>query len=202
VDWRKVELDREAKTLRLAAAGMRLDLGAIAKGFAADEARRILMSAGVKAAIVDLGGNIYALGEKRDGSPWRIGIQVPRPESEVQRGVYLGVIEGRDITLVTSGVYERFFEKDGLRYHHILDLGTGYPVRNGLVSVTIVSGTSADADALSTSIFALGKRRGLELAERLGGVAVVMVDEDGRIDLSPSARGMFTLTSEDYALSD
>jgi len=202
VDWRAVELDRAAKTIRLAKIGMRLDLGAIAKGFAADEVRRVLLDAGVKAAIVDLGGNIYALGGKPGGSSWRIGIQVPRPESEVPRGVYLGVVEGRDLTLVTSGVYERFFERDGRSYHHILDPGTGWPVRNGLVSVTIAAGSSIDADALSTSLFVLGKERGMALAERLGGIAVVMVDEKDRISLSAAARGMFTLSSGDYALGD
>ncbi len=202
VDWRGIELDRAAKTIRLPKIGMRLDLGAIAKGFAADEVRNVLLRAGVKAAIVDLGGNIYALGGKPGGSPWRIGIQVPRPESEVPRGVYLGVVEGRDLTLVTSGVYERFFEREGRSYHHILDTATGWPVRNGLVSVTIAAGSSIDADALSTSLFALGTEKGMALAERLGGIAVVLVDEKDRISLSETARGMFSLASDDYALGD
>jgi thiamine biosynthesis lipoprotein len=200
IDWRKVELDPAAKTVRLAKAGMRLDLGAIAKGYAADELKRILAANKVKAAIIDLGGNVYAMGSKRGGEKWRIGVQVPDPAAP--RGEYLGVVEGVDMTVVTSGVYERYFESGGKRYHHILDTGTGYPVDNGLVSVTIVTGSSVDADGLSTSLFALGKERGMALAAKLPGVSVVMVDAGGKVYLSPGAGKLFTLTSESYALAD
>jgi thiamine biosynthesis lipoprotein len=200
VDWRKVELDPVAKTVRLAERGMRLDLGAIAKGYAADEVELILKAAGVKAAIVDLGGNVYALGAKKGGVPWRIGVQVPDPSAS--RGEYLGIVEGRDFTVVTSGIYERFFEEGGKRYHHILDLGTGYPADNGLVSVTIVAGSSVDADGLSTSLFALGKERGMALAKGLPGVSVIMVDAAGKVYLSPGAGKVFKLTSKDYELAD
>lgn len=202
IDWRKVAVDPAARTVRLAAPGMRIDLGAIAKGYAADEVGAILKAAKTKAAIVDLGGNVYALGEKRDRSPWRIGVQVPLPENEAPRGSYLGVVEGKDFTVVTSGVYERFFEKDGTRYHHILDTGTGYPVKNGLVSVTIITTKSIDADGLSTSLFALGRERGMALAATLPGVQVVMVDDADRVYLSPGAAKIFKLTSADYSLAD
>lgn len=198
VDWRKVALDPAAKTVRLVERGMRLDLGAIAKGFAADEVKRILAGGKVKAAIVDLGGNVYAFGTKRDGSKWRIGVQDPKST----RGEYLGIVEGDAMTVVTSGVYERFFEEGGKRYHHILDTRSGYPVDNGLVSVTIIAGSSIDADGLSTSLFALGRERGMALAAGLPGVSVVMIDSAGKVYLSPGASKVFKLTSGGYSLSD
>jgi len=198
IDWKKVEVDEAAKTIRLRSRGMRLDLGAIAKGYAADEAKRILAAASVKAAIIDLGGNIYAIGAKRDRSNWRVGVQDPA----TPRGAYLGIVEGPEMTVVTSGVYERFFEEGGKRYHHILDTRTGYPVDNGLQSVTIVTGSSIDADGLSTSLFALGQEKGMALARTLPGVNVVMVDSAGKVHLSPGAGKIFRLTSKSYALAD
>ncbi len=200
IDWKAVELDEAAKTVRLARPGMRLDLGAIAKGYAADELKRLLAAGGVKAAIVDLGGNVYALGAKRGGGNWRIGVQVPDPQAG--RGEYLGIVEGLDMTVVTSGVYERFLEAGGKRYHHILDPATGYPVDNGLVSVTIATASSVDADALSTTLFALGRERGMALAAALPGVSVVVVDAAGKVYLSPGANKVFTLTSAAYTLAD
>lgn len=199
-DRKSVILDKAKVTVFLAKAGMRLDLGAIAKGYAADELKRLLAAGGVKAAIVDLGGNVYALGAKRGGGNWRIGVQVPDPQAG--RGEYLGIVEGLDMTVVTSGVYERFLEAGGKRYHHILDPATGYPVENGLVSVTIATGSSIDADALSTTLFALGRERGMALAAALPGVSVVMVDAAGKVYLSPGANKVFTLTSAAYTLAD
>jgi thiamine biosynthesis lipoprotein len=196
--WRKIEVDLAAKTVRLGARGMRLDLGAIAKGYAADEVKRILAAGKVKAAIVDLGGNVFAFGSKRDGSKWRIGVQDPASP----RGDYLGIVEGTDMTVVTSGVYERFFEEGGRRYHHILDTRTGYPVDNGLVSVTIITGSSIDADGLSTALFALGREKGMALAASLPDVSVVMIDTAGKVYLSPGASKSFKLTSGSYTLSD
>lgn len=198
VDWKKVEIDATAKTVRLMNRGMRLDLGAIAKGYAADETKRILSAAGVKAAIIDFGGNVYALGSKRDGSKWRIGVQDPASS----RGEYLGIVEGGEMTVVTSGIYERFFEKGGKRYHHILDTRSGYPVDNGLVSVTIVARSSIDADGLSTSLFALGRQKGMALAATIPGVNVVMVDSAGNVYMSPGANKLFRLTSTSYTLAD
>jgi len=106
------------------------------------------------------------------------------------------------MTVVTSGVYERFLEAGGKRYHHILDPATGYPVENGLVSVTIATGSSIDADALSTTLFTMGRERGMALAAKLPGLSVVMVDAAGKVYLSPGASKVFTLTSAAYTLAD
>ena len=124
VGWRDVELSEPDATVFLRRPGMAIDLGAIAKGYAADEAAAVLAAKGVKAALVDLGGNVLTLGAKPDGSPWRIGLQDPDPS--VPRGSHIGIIEFEGSrSVVTSGTYERYFVRDGVRYHHLLDTATG-----------------------------------------------------------------------------
>jgi thiamine biosynthesis lipoprotein len=199
LDWRKVRMDSAAKTVRLEVPGMRLDLGAIAKGYAADECVRLLSAAKVKAAIVDLGGNVLVYGRKPDKTPWRVGVQNP----DTKRGSYLGLVSGANgMTVVTSGIYERFFVEDGKHYHHILDTRAGYPVSNGLVSVTIIAASSIDADGLSTTLFALGRERGLELLRSFKSVYAIFVDESKRVWLSPGVNTMFRITDTAYTLAD
>jgi thiamine biosynthesis lipoprotein len=196
VNWRDTIIDEDAGSVFLTRAGMRLDLGAIAKGYAADEAARIVEAAGIKRAIIDLGGNILAYGEKKGGAPWRVGIQNPIDG----RGAYFGIVEVRNKTLVTSGVYERFFEQDGKRYHHILSTKDGYPIDNGLLSVTVISGSSIDADALSTSLFALGYEQGKTLVESLDGTEALFVFGDLTIRGSSGAFENFTLTDTGFTI--
>jgi thiamine biosynthesis lipoprotein len=194
VNWRDVSLDRERGTVFLKRPGMALDLGAITKGYAADEAAAITGGAGIKQAIIDLGGNILVYGEKKDKSPWRIGIQDPSG----LRGSYIGFLRVRDKTVVTSGIYERYFELDGRRYHHILSTDTGYPAFNGLLSVSIVAGESIDADALSTTIFAMGYEKGKALLESFEDTQGIFVFEDREIRLCGEID--FTLTDESYRI--
>jgi thiamine biosynthesis lipoprotein len=175
---------------------MGLDLGAIAKGYAADEAARIIREARIPRGIVDLGGNIFALGSKAGNRPWRVGIQNPLGP----RGSYVGILEIRDKTLVTSGVYERYFEADGERYHHILSTRDGYPVRNGLLSVTIIARRSIDADSLSTGVFAMGYEPGKALVESLPDTEALFIFEDLRIRATAGALRDFTLTDTDFKL--
>lgn len=172
VGWRSLRLG-ENNTAWLERPGQAVDLGGIAKGYAADEVKRILLENGVSSAMINLGGNISVLGSRPDGCPWRIGIQNPL----AVRGQYLGTIELRDRTVVTSGVYERCFWRDGVRYHHILDPRTGKPVRNGLMSVTAVCGSSADADALTTALFVLGPEDGVKLLQSTGADAVFIYED-------------------------
>jgi thiamine biosynthesis lipoprotein len=174
VNWRDVELDRERRTVFLRQPGMALDLGGIAKGYAADEAAALIRQARLKRAIIDLGGNIMTFGVRQDGRPWRVGIQNPLDD----RGAYIGIVEVRDRTVVTSGVYERNFEADGVLYHHIFSPFDGYPISNGLLSVTIIADTSIDADALSTAVFVMGYERGMALIESLEGIEGIFVFED------------------------
>jgi thiamine biosynthesis lipoprotein len=198
INWREIFIDETAGTVFLPLPGMGLDLGAIAKGYAADEAAGIIAEAGIERALVDLGGNILVYGAKPDGSPWRVGIQNPTDN----RGAYIGIAEVTNKTLVTSGVYERFFESGGKRYHHILSTRTGYPVDSGILSVTVISGRSMDADALSTTLFALGYEAGLSLAESMENTEAVFISADRSIRGTSRAFDHFTLTDEDFRLAE
>ena len=201
VNWRDVIIDREAGTAFLRREGMALDLGAIAKGYAGDEAARIAREAKVKRAVFDLGGNIVTLGwrEERTGKearPWRIGIQNPLGG----RGTYIGVVTVHDTSVVTSGVYERYFEAGEKRYHHLLSTANGYPVENGLLSVTIVTASSTDADALSTTVFTLGYERGKALIGSLPGVEAIFIFNDQSVRITGGLAGIFTLTDDEFKL--
>ena len=148
--------------------GSSVDLGGIAKGYAADEVIRILKTGGIREALVNLGGNVAAL-----GGPWTIGIQDPFRKT----GHYLGTVELFDETAVTSGSNERYFEKGGRRYHHIIDTRTGYPANTGLASVTAIGDCSADMDALSTAAFVLGAEEGSGLLKKYGAEGVFVLDD-------------------------
>ncbi len=150
---------------------VKIDLGSIAKGYAISEALKVLKQAQIESALIDAGGDIYALGKYND-KPWKIGIRNPRGEGVI------GVLELSDMAVLTSGDYERFFEKDGIRYHHILDPRTGYPAEE-LASVTVISPDPTLADAWSTALFVLGKERGLETVEHINSIQTLLVSTDG-----------------------
>jgi thiamine biosynthesis lipoprotein len=194
IDYREVEIDRAQETVFLRKSGMALDLGAIAKGYAADEAAKLLSANGVSRGIIDLGGDIFALGEKKDQSSWRIGIQDPRD----LRGNYFAVLEVKNKSVVTSGTYERFFEQDGRRYHHILSTETGFPAENGLISVTVLADKAVDADALSTAAFALGWERGSALIAAQSGAEGLFVFDDLTVRLTGDID--FTLLGAEYRI--
>ncbi len=142
--------------------GAQLDLGGIAKGYAADLLRAQLEKEGVTSATLDLGGDVFVMGKKSDGSDWRIAVKDPGDTES-----YLGIVSASDAFIVTSGVYERYFEENGVRYHHILDPKTGCPAESGLVSVTVLCKNGAWADALSTACFVLGTDKALALRDGL-----------------------------------
>lgn len=198
VDYTKIELNEAEKTVFLKDKGMLIDLGGIAKGYGADVVSGILYDYGVRSAIVNLGGNVLVMGSKPDGSVWRIGVQNPFSE----RGEYLGIAAITDKTIVTSGVYERYFMEDGKRYHHILDTTGGYPVDNGLVGVSIIADISMDADALSTAVFSLGPEKGMALVESLDGVDAIFVMEDKTVTMTEGAKAVFTLTDSTFTIVD
>lgn len=197
VNYNKVSLDKNGKNIMLESANMALDLGAIAKGYAADEAVRLLREKGIKNAVIDLGGNIFAMGNKPNGKPWRVGIQDPFSS----RGSSFATVEVSDKTLVTSGPYERFFEKDGEKYHHILDPDSGYPVQNELVSSTIVSSNSIDADGISTAAFALGLEKGMEFVENIQDIEAIFVTKDYKVYTSSGIKKYsFEILNDRYKL--
>lgn len=152
-----------------------IDLGAIAKGFIADEIKAYLIEEGVGSAIINLGGNVLCVGARPDETPFRIGIQRPFAE----RNEVAGALDIEDMSVVSSGVYERHFIQDGVNYHHLLNPRTGYPYENGLVQVTIISRDSVDGDGLSTTCFALGIEEGSELLESLEDTYGIFMTEDG-----------------------
>jgi thiamine biosynthesis lipoprotein len=204
VNWQDVIIDREAGTVFLARSGMALDLGGIAKGYAADEAVRIIKQTRIPGAIIDLGGNIFAYGSKdkdsqgKRNAPWRIGVQNPLDT----RGAYIGVIETKNKSIVTSGIYERYMEFDGKRYHHLLSTKDGYPVDNGLLSVTIITDFSIDADALSTVAFTLGYEKADPLIKSLDNTEAIFVFTDKSIRLTPGAKDLFVLSNAEYHITD
>ncbi len=198
INWRDIVIDAGAKTVFLPRQGMKIDLGAIAKGYAADEVSRIIREANINKAIIDLGGNVIVIGSKGRGIPWRVGIQ----NISGIRGEYLGIMNVTNKTLVTSGVYERYFEQNGRRYHHILSTENGYPVDNNLLAVTIITDNSIDADALSTSLFALGYEKGYELAASLPGVEAVFVFNNGILRGTPGVFENFELANRQFNVSE
>lgn len=181
VDYTKVTLEGNTVTVP---EGMEIDLGAVAKGYIADKAAEFLAESGVESAVLNFGGNVIAMGSKPDGSGWNIGIQDPGEAT----GESMAVLEVRDCSVVTSGVYQRGFDLDGVRYHHILDPATGWPVQNGIASVTIVADSSALGDALSTACFIMG-REGLAFAQSMGAGAVI-VYSDGAVEYSDGLEEM------------
>ena len=170
-----------------------IELGAIAKGYIADRLKDYLISQGVKSAIINLGGNVLCIGGKPDDSSFKIGIQKPFAD----RSETIAVMDIKDKSVVSSGVYERCFEQDGTLYHHLLNPRTGYPYDNGLIAVTIISDESVDGDALSTTCFALGLEDGMKLAESLDNVQAFFVTSDYEIHYTKDFQKEITVTETD-----
>ncbi|MDF2821153.1 MAG: hypothetical protein K0R15_1594 [Clostridiales bacterium] len=178
VNYKNINLTNNS--ISFAEKGMALDLGAIAKGYIADEIKEYLLSKGVKSAMINLGGNVLCVGNKIDGSSFKIGIQKPFAD----RNELAAIMEIEDMSVVSSGIYERFITVDGKQYHHILNPSTGYSYENNLISVTIISPYSVDGDGLSTSCFALGLEKGIELINSLEGIYAVFITDDYELHYS------------------
>jgi len=177
VDYHDLEVDGEKNTLFLRREGMQLVLGGIAKGYAVDQAYRFLRDRGFTDLIVNAGGDLRAAGSKL-GLPWVVGIQNPRDKTKM-----VGTLEVTDAAVATSGDYERYYMKDGVRYHHILDPLTGFPAR-GCRGVTVLGDELMRTDALATAVFVLGPEKGLALVEKLPQTEALIIDEKGRTLLS------------------
>ena len=192
VDSAQLEVDEDAPSARLLQAGMEVDLGAVAKGFAAGEAEEAMRAAGVERATIDLGGNVTVIGPRPDGNPWRIAVKDPQNTDS-----YLCVLSLEDVTLSTSGGYERYFEEDGVRYHHIIDPKTGRPADSGLLSVTVVTANHVLADALSTALFVAGEEDALDFWRSRDDIELVLCTDDGRIVVTEGLEDSFQLYDED-----
>lgn len=164
----------------------RIDLGGIAKGYIADRVKELLISRGVKRAIINLGGNVLCIGGKTDTQGFKIGIQYPFGDGSIAS------VTVKDMSVVTSGTYERYFEQDGKLYHHILNPKTGYPYDNGLLSVTIVGANSCECDALSTTCFALGKDAGMALVDDTDGYYGIFITDEYELYFTKDAENNLT----------
>ena len=186
VDYTQLRYNDEAGILSTENTDIQIELGAIGKGYAIEQAKEILTSSDASGGMISAGSSIYVYGKKPDGSKFRVALRDPRGDENSA----IGVLTLSDITISTSGDYERYFEKDGVRYHHILDPRTGYPADSDLLSVAVISKDGTLADYLSTTLFV----QGLEAAKAAAGsedYALVMVDQENNVWISGSLRGNF-----------
>lgn len=195
----KVQLAPSSYSVFLEQAGMEIDLGAIAKGYIADRVRDLLRQMGIDHALINLGGNVLTLGSPQHGmqNAWGIGLQKPfgMPDE------LLGTIEVVGKSVVTSGIYERYFEQNGTIYHHILDPNTGYPLNNELLSVTVISDDSIDGDIYTTLLYGMGVEKSQCYLSTLPHIEAIFVTKSGEVILSSQRQFRFTLLDTDYHLA-
>lgn len=192
VDPSLIDYDKETSIVSFKKDGVQIDLGGIAKGYTSSRIMDIYEEKCVTSGLVNLGGNAQVFGTKPDGSLWRVAVQSPDSEDE-----YLGVLETKDKAIITSGGYERYFEKDGVTYHHIIDSSTGYPADNGLISVTIVSADGTLADGLSTSLFVMGKDKATDYWKAHSDeFDMILLTDDEKLYVSEGIKDSFTSDRE------
>jgi thiamine biosynthesis lipoprotein len=178
INYHNLELDDQRHTIAYSKPGVSIDLGGIAKGHAVDRCIALLRKLGIEQALVTAGGDSRMIGERWAGRPWNIGVRDPRDAKKL-----VAVIPLENVAVSTSGDYERYFEEDGVRYHHIINPESGDSAR-GMHSATIIGPDATTTDALSTSVFVLGVEQGLELINRLDGIDAILVDAKGRLHYS------------------
>jgi thiamine biosynthesis lipoprotein len=194
-----VEKNESGSSIIIDRSDMTVDLGAVGKGMACDSANQILAESSLTGAIVAVGGSVVTYGSKPDGSNWQIGIRNPRGESGSICGI-LNISAGENCYISTSGDYEKYFiAEDGTRYHHILNLSTGYPADTGLISATVIAEDGLKSDALSTACILLGKDRALELVNEENAEAI-LIDSDLNVYVTDGIKENFELTDKDYTI--
>ncbi len=167
--------------------GVTVDLGSVAKGYTGDRLVGLFKENGVKSALINLGGNVRALGSKPDGSAWKVAIADPHGGSN-----YAGVVSVTDKNVITSGAYERYFERDGHRYHHIIDTSTGYPADNGFLSVSVIGEDGVLCDAFSTALFAMGPEKAYDFWKKSSDFEAIFITSDDRIIITEGIKDDFT----------
>ena len=203
VDYKKIKINSGVSEIYLEEKGMELDLGGIAKGYAADKAVDAIKGKGIKAALVAVAGDIRGFGLNLSGQGWKVGIQNPRPGAESERPWedIFAALRLKDRAISTSGDYQRFFIKNGKRYHHILDPETGFPAGAGLISVSVIAPEGYLSDSLSTAVFVLGPEQGMSLLESMG-LDGVLINADKKILLTRNLKKEFELLNKDYQLAE
>ncbi len=191
-DASQIIYDEDSRKISFGQEGMKIDLGGIAKGYTSSRIMDIYKENDISSGLVNLGGNVQALGMKPDGSKWRVAVQSPDDTED-----YLGILSVEDKAVITSGGYERYFEQDGKTYHHIIDPKTGYPAENGLTSVTVVSEDGTLADGLSTSLFIMGKEEAIEFwkahSEEFD---IIMMTDEGKLYVTEGIQDDFSTEME------
>lgn len=195
-DYKDVQLAGTAVFLKKE--GMKLDLGAIAKGFAADELTRIVKQAGIMHAVIDIGGTISAVGVRPDGKRWNIGIRDPR----IRQGQPIISAPIENCSISTSGSYERYFEQDGIRYHHIIDPATGYPVQSNMIAVSVFADSATDADALSTACFVLGYKKAVKLLDELPNTEALFIFDDNSVRTTGNLKKNIMILNSAFQFTD
>ena len=191
VDNNKLHIDKQNSTVYLEYENMSIDFVGIAKGYASDKVNEILKKNGVSSAVISLGGNVSVTGKRPDGTKWRIAVQDPMNSEG-----YVGILNVEDTSVITSGVYQRFFEQDGKKYHHIIDTKTGKPTQTGLLSVTIVCDDGAMADALSTSVMVAGLQKGSELWRKLDNFGMIVITDSNEMYISEDIEDIFEVSDD------
>lgn len=194
VNYKDIVLNEKDRTIKLRNKGQSIDLGGIAKGYAADEVKSILIKNNIKSALIDLGGNIYALGKKPDKTQWYIGVQNPFSK----RGEFVGFISIKNKSVVTSGNYERYFISNEKRFHHMIDPKTGYPSDSKIVSSTIISDYSIDGDGLSTGVYIMGLDKSIKLIESINGIDAIFITENREVYITSGIKSKFKLVDENF----
>ncbi|MCT4545203.1 MAG: FAD:protein FMN transferase [Vallitalea sp.] len=195
INYKNIKLDEKDMTISLLK-DTKIDLGGIAKGYIADKVAEFFKDNDIEHGVINLGGNILTVGQKPNGDLWKIGIQNPFKS----RGEKIGMVSIDQKSVVTSGIYERYLEKDGIRYHHILNPFTGYPVKNNLASVIIISNYSVDGDGLSTVAFSKGLKDGLKFIETIDNTDAIFITKDKEIYLTSGAKKIFKLMDNSFKI--
>ncbi|MBU3075487.1 FAD:protein FMN transferase [Clostridium estertheticum] len=194
VNYKDIVLDKDDRSIFLKNKKQEIDVGGIAKGFAADEVKNVMIKNGIKSALINLGGNILTLGTKIDGTPWSVGIQDPFKT----RGEFALTISVINKSVVTSGNYERYFEVEGKRFHHIINPSTGYPSESDIVGATIISDNSIDGDGLSTGVYIMGVQKAIKLIEEIEGVDAILITKSKEIYVTSGMEKKFTITCDGF----
>ncbi len=204
VDYKKIKINSESSGIYLEDKGMELDLGGIAKGYAADKAVEAIKAKGIKAALVAIAGDIRGCGLSTAGNAWKVGIQDPRPEnpnSEKPWEDIFASVDLKDRAISTAGDYQRSFMKDGKRYHHIIDPVTGYPSDSGLISVSVIAPEGYMADGIDTAILILGPEKGMKLLDSMG-LEGVLVDVNKNILMTKGLKGKVEILKKNYKIAE
>ncbi|MBU3100467.1 MULTISPECIES: FAD:protein FMN transferase [Clostridium] len=194
VNYKDIVIDKNDGSIFLKNKKQEIDVGGIAKGYAADEVKNVMIKNGIKSALINLGGNILTLGTKIDGTPWSVGIQDPFKT----RGEFALTISVINKSVVTSGNYERYFEVEGKRFHHIINPSTGYPSESDIVGATIISDNSIDGDGLSTGVYIIGVEKAIKLIEEIEGVDAILITKSKEIYVTTGMKGKFTITCQEF----